>query len=452
MYEKELTQMRNMLKDTDLILVTDKEGKIMYYNNFNDVHVSLANQDHIGKSIFELYTWLTRENSTIFKVIDSGEPLVNQLQNIKIDKNNVVTAFNSAFPLINKSGIVGAIEISTSLQNKRSHKKSDKSKYSNFSAKYNFGDIITDNLKMKELIKLLKGVARGQSNIFIYGETGTGKEIIAHAVHNHSSRWNKPFVAQNCAAVPSTLIESVLFGSTKGSFTGAEDKQGLFEIANGGTIYLDEVNSMSLDMQAKLLRVIEDKKIRRVGDNREIDVDVRFISSTNENPEKMLEGNKFRKDLFYRLNVVGVEIPPLRERRDDIKVLCEFFMYSFNKVFNKKVLGLEDKVMDALMEYEWPGNVRELRNCIESAYNLVNGSNIKLNHIPGYIADTVTKHKSKSGTFEKKLPVMLDEYEKDVIEKALGQKKYNVTKTSKVLGIPRQTLYYKLKKYNLLSD
>lgn len=452
MYEKELMEMRNMFKDTDLIIVADKEGKLMYYNNFNDIHNRFGNQDHIGKSIFELYPWLTRENSTIFKVIDSGEPIVNQLQNIRVGKNYVVTAFNSAFPLKNESGIIGAIEISTSLPNKRTNKKNDKSKYLNFSAKYSFEDIITNNPEMKEIIMSLKGAARGQSNIFIYGETGTGKEIMAHAVHNHSNRWNKPFIAQNCAAIPSTLIESILFGSTKGSFTGAEDKQGLFEMANGGTVYLDEINSMPLDMQAKLLRVLEDKRIRRVGDNREINVDVRIIASTNEKPEKLLEGNGFRRDLFYRLNVVSIEIPPLRERIDDIKVLCEHFMHSFNNVFGKRILGIENNVMHIFMEYKWPGNVRELRNCMESAYNLVNGSYININHIPRYIADTVINRNSQSTTFEKKLTVMLDEYEKEIIEKALGQKKYNVSKTARMLGIPRQTLYYKLKKYNLLSD
>lgn len=447
MYEKALVEMKNSLKNTDLIIVVDKNGKIMYYNNFNDIYNESGNQDNIGKSIFDLYPWLTKKNSTIFKVIDTGEPLVNQFQTLKISDGNSISAINSAFPLINDNEIIGAIEISSNIL---SGKNKNKKSYSNFNAKYTFDNIITKNAEMIELINKMKSVSRTNSSVLIYGETGTGKEIVAHSIHNQSNRWNKPFITQNCAAIPSTIIEGILFGSVKGSFTGADDKPGLFETANGGTIYLDEINSMPMDMQAKLLRVLESRAVRRVGDNKDIEIDIRVIASTNEKPYKLLESNEFRSDLFYRLNVVGIEIPPLKDRLDDIEVLCKYYIEYFNNIFNKNVKGITSELKSILTQYNWPGNIRELRNCLESAFNVVNDEYIEPSHIPSYISGKLLHNNKFIGIPGKKLPVLLDEFEKETIEKALAQKKYNIVKTANELGIPRQTLYYKLRKYNLL--
>lgn len=450
MYEKFLDDMKNSLKNTDLIIVTDESGKIMYYNNFNDIYNESGNQDNIGKSIFELYPWLTKENSTIFKVIDSGEPLINQFQFIKIDDKVTVSSINSAFPLINGKGIIGAIEISTNISPEKDSPKKKKM-YLNYSAKYNFDNFITGNSQMKAAIENMKKISKNDSTILIYGETGTGKEIIAHSIHNCSNRASKPFVTQNCAAIPSTLIESILFGSVKGSFTGSENRAGLFEIANGGTIYLDEINSMPQSMQSKLLRTIENRAIRRVGDNKEINIDVRIISSTNEKLSKLVKSNKFRQDLFYRINVVSMEIFPLRERKEDIELLCQHFIKHFNHIFNKNVKDLESDVKFLFMEYDWPGNVRELKNCLESAFNLVEGEYIKASHIPEYILYSNTNKNNLISSDNKPLSQLVDEYEKNILIKTIKMKKYNIVQTAKALGIPRQTLYYKLKKYNILD-
>jgi len=449
MYEKALSQMRNMLKDTDLIIVTDSEGKVMYYNNFNDKLNKFGNQNAVGRSIFELYPWLTKENSTIFKVLETGEPLVNHIQDIKLNDDFSVYALNSAFPLINDQGIIGAIEISTDLTKETKNNRA-KSKYSNFGAKYNFDDIITQNPEMLALINILKNVSENNSNIFIYGETGTGKEILAHSVHQQSKRSNKPFVTQNCAAIPPSIMESILFGTVRGSYTGAEDKPGLFEIADGGTVYLDEINSMPLELQAKLLRVIEDKTVRRIGGNRDICVDIRFISSTNEKPSEMIEGKRFRTDLFFRLNVVNVEIPPLRQRRDDIEILLQYFINRFNIIFNKNVDCLDPKAKNLLYQYDWAGNVREFRNCIESAFNIVEGNTICIQHLPSHILSSMKINLSHIN-INKTLPELVEEYEKEIIEKILAKNRFNVNRAAGELGIPRQTLYYKLSKYDLMG-
>lgn len=451
MYEKVLNQMKNLLKNTDLIIVTDNMGKVMYYNNFNDKLNKYGNQDAIGKYIFELYPWLTRENSTIFKVIETGEPLVNHVQNIKLDGGNEIYAINSAFPLINDHGIVGAIEISTDLtHDNKLNKGKSKKKYSNLAAKYNFDDFITINPQMQNLINTLTNVSKNDSNVFVYGETGTGKEILAHAIHQHSPRNSKPFIAQNCAAIPSSLFESLLFGSTKGSYTGSEDKPGLFEIANGGTVYLDEINSMPLDLQSKLLRVIEEKVVKRIGSHNNIPVDIRFIASTNENPTKILEERKIRADLFFRLNVVNAEILPLRERKEDIKVLLKYYINYFNVIFNKKVSGIDPNAEKLLLEYSWPGNVRELKNFVESVYNIIEESIIGIHHLPNHIISYANKNKYNV-CIDKSLPALMEDYEKEIIEKILIKNKYNVYKTAAELGVPRQTLYYKLNKYDILQ-
>jgi arginine utilization regulatory protein len=449
--------MKKFFKDMDLIIVTDKEGKVLYYNNFNDIYNTLGNEYIIGKSIFELYPWLTKENSTIFKVIETGEPIVNQTQTIKVNDEFVVNAINSAFPLKDENGILGAIEISISLDSdNRNDGKDKKSRLkgllSSLNAKYSFDDIVTKNSRMLSIINELKKVAPNDSNVFICGETGTGKELFAHSIHNLSKRYDKPFIAQNCAAIPETLIESIFFGTTSGSFTGAQDKQGIFEMANGGTIFLDEINSMPLEMQAKLLRVIEEKTIRRIGDDKDVYVDVRIITSTNEDPRSLIKNNRLRTDLYYRLNVVMVELLPLRERKEDIEVLCEYFISHFNSIFKKKIKGIDDSVKSIFLNYDWPGNVRELKNCIESAFNTVSGSLIRVNNIPQYIVNLVTKQGKNQAAKNMKLNDLVESYEKELIKDALLNNRMNIAKTARAIGIPRQTLYYKLRKYKIIEE
>src|SRR5699024_8683313 len=277
--------------------------------------------------------------------------------------------------------------------------------------------------------------------------TGTGKELFVQSIHNASTRQSKPFIAQNCAAIPATLLESVLFGTVKGSYTGAMDRPGLFELAHGGTLFLDEINSMPLDLQAKLLRVLENGRVRRVGDVKEYTLHVRIITAMNEPAEKSIQESRLRRDLFYRLNVVHFHIPPLRERKDDISLLTNHFIKKFNFQFNKLVTGVSDEVLKKFHEFSWPGNVRELEHAIESAMNLVEEDILQKEHLPEHIMATSDENKKLSPTLS--LKETLKQTETELIEQALKQTNHNVLQAAKLLKIPRQTLQYKIEKLEL---
>jgi arginine utilization regulatory protein len=243
-------------------------------------------------------------------------------------------------------------------------------------------------------------------------------------------------------------MESILFGTSKGSFTGAIDKEGVFESANGGTIFLDEINSIPYDLQSKLLRTLENKSVMRIGENIERDIDIRIIASTNEDLFKKVEKGEFRADLFYRLNVISFNIPPLKERKDDIEVLADYYIKQYNSLLNKNIAGVSDEAMQILINHEWKGNVRELKNVIEYALNFTEKEVIEKYNLPQYLLEPIHKVKEEFSP-DKSLSSMIEIYECKLIKDALETCKYNIYKTSELLNIPRQTLYYKLKKYNL---
>jgi arginine utilization regulatory protein len=291
------------------------------------------------------------------------------------------------------------------------------------------------------------------SSVLIHGETGTGKEMFAQSIHNHGIRRNNTFIAQNCAAIPDSLLEGILFGTEKGGFTGAIEREGIFEQANGGTLLLDEVNSMSLPLQAKLLRVLQEGYIRRIGGLKDIPIDVRIIATTNEDPRSGMETGSIRRDLYYRLSVINIYIPPLRERLDDLELLTEYFIKKYNKLLNKSIEKLSDQVMIDFMNYDWPGNIRELENFIEGAMNMVSSRDKVLNR-ENFITSNFIHRTSDLGNglisslSEKSLPQLLEGIEEKVIIEMMGRYGNNITKTAKHLGIKRQTLQHKLKKYN----
>ncbi|MDD4090054.1 MAG: sigma 54-interacting transcriptional regulator [Tissierellia bacterium] len=303
---------KDLFYDSDLILIIDNNGKVLYYDDYDDNLNMLKKENVMGRSIFELYPFFTRKDFTVFKAMDRKEPILNEYQSFNVEgrKTNCI---NNAFPLINETGVIGGIVISVELSS-----KSEKKKVKKATSRYSFEDILTANKKFKESLEILKKVSKNESNVLIMGDTGTGKELIAHSIHSNSNRRNKPFVIQNCAAIPSSIMESILFGTSKGSFTGAIDKEGLFESANGGTIFLDEINSIPFDLQSKLLRTLENRSVMRIGENIEREIDIRIIASTNEDLVKKVEEGEFRADLFYRLNVISFRVPPLKERVDDI--------------------------------------------------------------------------------------------------------------------------------------
>jgi transcriptional regulator with PAS, ATPase and Fis domain len=305
---------------------------------------------------------------------------------------------------------------------------------------------------MQEIFQLIKKVAFTSTNILIIGESGTGKELIARSIHRQGNRRNGPFVAINCAAIPSELMESEMFGHEKGAFTGAHTRTiGKFEHANGGTLFLDEVSVLRSDLQAKLLRVLQEREIERIGSNKSIKVDIRVISATNTNLEDAVAYGQFRQDLYFRLNVVPISIPPLRERREDISLLIKHFLNKFNSAFNKKIPGFTEKAIDALTKYHWPGNIRELENLIERIVVLLPGNEwIDLKDIPLEILMN-----SGQGLMDFKpermgLIKIRETIEKRIILNVLEATKWNQTEAAKILKVNRNTLIQKAKQLGIL--
>jgi two-component system response regulator AtoC len=304
---------------------------------------------------------------------------------------------------------------------------------------YRFEDIITKSSKMQRVIEVIKIVAKSNATVLITGESGTGKELVARAIHTQSHRRNKPFVAVSCAALPESLLESELFGHEKGSFTGAyAQKKGKFEFANGGTLFLDEVGEMSANIQVHLLRVLEEKEFTRVGGNEPSKVDVRVISATNKDLRKAIEKQEFREDLYYRLNVVNIELPPLRERKEDVPLLAEHFLYKFAMENQKEITGFSPEAMEFMLDYDWLGNVRELENAIERAVILAKDNIITIGDLPQENLSTAYSTVPRRN---------LKEVERGHIWNVLRETGDNYSEAARILGISRMTLYNKAKEY-----
>jgi DNA-binding NtrC family response regulator len=307
---------------------------------------------------------------------------------------------------------------------------------------FNFEGLIGESPEMKKVFELIKIVAPQDTTVMIRGESGTGKELIARAIHMNSPRRYYPIIPVNCGAFTETLLESELFGHEKGAFTGAQyRRKGKIEMANGGTLFLDEVGSVSPKMQVELLRVLETKQFTRVGGNEIVKVDFRLISATNENLEKLVEEGKFREDLYYRLNVFTIYVPPLRERRSDIPILANYFVQKFARQMNKPILKISDEAMEILLNHSWPGNVRELENAIERAMVVGKPPEIKPSDLPF--------HLEKVNSFESDA---LEEVEKNHIQRVLKKYDWNISKAASALNIDRVTLYNKIKKYGLQKN
>ncbi len=308
---------------------------------------------------------------------------------------------------------------------------------------------------MQHVLAMMERVAKSEaSTVLVQGESGTGKELVAKWIHYESSRADKPFVAINCAAVPSTLLESELFGYDKGAFTDAKAmKKGLFELADGGTVFLDEIGDMELGMQAKLLRFLEDRTFRRVGGSKVISVDVRIISATNKDLLKAVEEKSFRNDLYYRLQVIPIFLPPLRERKEDIVILANHFIESFNKEFNKRIKGLSAAAEQMLTDYSWPGNIRELKNVIERAIILGGEDTLMLEQLPLEIVTQSAAPTSRQSTVFKLPPegVDIEEVEKELIRQALEVSDGNQSKAAKKLSLGIDAFRYRMKKFGYLK-
>ncbi len=307
--------------------------------------------------------------------------------------------------------------------------------------RHKYENIIGKGPAMQRVFELIRTVADTNATVLVTGETGTGKEMVARAVHSTSSRRYGPFIAVSCSALPETLLESELFGYEKGAFTGAErTKKGRFEMAHGGTLFLDEIGDISMKTQVKLLRVLQERSFSRLGGTEPIDVNVRLITATNQNLVHLVEKNIFRSDLYYRLNVINIHLPPLRERKEDVPLLAEHFMEKFNVEFNKKFYRVDKKALDLMMNYHWPGNVRELENVIERAIVIDSGPEIKLRHMPFLVCESPGAGDG---------PRTLESVEKEHIRKMLEITQWNISRTAKILEIDRTTLHKKIQKFGL---
>ncbi len=313
-------------------------------------------------------------------------------------------------------------------------------------ARYSFENMVGKSQKMQTIYDLIPKIAKTNATVLIEGESGTGKELVAHSIHQHSTREDKPFIRVNCAALAESLLESELFGHVRGAFTGAvTHKLGRFELADGGTLFLDEIGEISLSTQAKLLRVVQEGELEKVGDTRRIKVDIRLIAATNKDLKKAVETKEFRQDLYYRLRVVPIELPPLRERKDDIPLLVNHFIHRFNTEMGRKVIRVAPEAMEILMAYDFPGNIRELENIIEHVMVFCSGEVLEAEHIQKNIQPTRKDMIGVAVEGEDPLQTM----EQELIVKVLNQTSWNYKKTAEKLKMSRTTLWRKLKTYGL---
>ncbi|MEH7380143.1 sigma 54-interacting transcriptional regulator [Bacillus sp. JJ1533] len=437
----------------EAIHVVNEEGITIFYNQVAAEHDGLHREEVLGKHLLEVFPSLNENSSTLLKVIRTKQPIFHLPQTYKNKWGKLIDTVNTTLPIRINGSFVGAVEIGKDyskikdLSNKLMDLQSkvrgvSKKPNEIYGAKYTFHDILTINERFNHVKQQATKVANSSSTVMVYGETGTGKELLVQSIHNESSRRPAPFIAQNCAALPESLLESILFGTVKGSYTGAVDRAGLFEIAHGGTLFLDEINSMPLELQSRLLRVLEDGMVRRIGSPKALQVDVRVIVALNKYPSECVKAGELRPDLYYRLNVFSLEIPPLRERIEDIPYLVDHFIGLYNHSFQKQVSKVEDEVLELFTHYNWPGNVRELKHIIEHAMIMTEGPTLTKDILPNHLVET----QAIAPKALRPLREAIQEMENSLIDAAMKKSAGNINQAAKLLEIPRQTLQYKLQK------
>ncbi|WP_235842055.1 sigma-54 interaction domain-containing protein [Neobacillus fumarioli] len=456
-------QIMNLLAER--IVIVDRNGIILYINEAYCEFIGTTINQAIGRPVQEVI-----ENSRMHIVAKTGKKELAALQPI-----NGSEMIANRFPLFENGEVVGALgtvmfrnpEEWRMYQSKIQQLVDELTYYQtkvqkDLKSKYSFQDLIGTSSAFLAAKKLAERVSGSNSSVLLIGESGTGKELFAHAIHENSFRSSAPFVAINCASIPEHLLESELYGYEEGAFTGAKKggKMGQFELANGGTLFLDEIGDMPLSMQSKLLRVLQEKELQRVGGHKFIPVDVRIIAATHRDLEKMVKGGNFRQDLYYRLNVIKIDIPPLRKRKEDIPLISMNLLKKLEKRFYRKGIELSDEVLKRLMEHTWPGNIRELENVLERCINVLDGKTIQLGHLPLYLRDQKNEcddpiqstFKTNKGTPTLPLQPLketLAQAEKQAIQHALAAANGNKLEAAKLLDIGKTSFYEKCKLYNI---
>lgn len=447
------------LYDVNYIVVVDREFNIIfnarYETNINQKAQIVKREEYLGRKFSEVYPQISEKDSTIVQCIRTGKVFVRRGQKVVDFKGKEICSDNITIPILCEGKIMGAIELARDVTT--AGWISDEMKKGT-REHFTFDDILTTNEEVKAAIEKAKILAHLPNPTLIYGETGTGKELFSQAMITESGVDPSKAIIQNCAAIPENLFESILFGTQKGIYTGAENKNGLFEEADGGVLFLDELNAMPYSVQGKLLRMLQNGTFRKLGSNREQRVKVKIIAAMNIDPVEAMEKKIIRPDLFYRFSSGMIYIPPLRERTDDLEFYLDYFLKEFNERYHKEVRGFEESLLKLLRGYCWDGNVRELKHMLESMISLTKSEVLQIKDLPKYAYDKMTLESLEEGKANRtdrrrkknlNLRIALEEKERLLILEALDESGWNHTKASALLGIPRATLNYKIKKLGL---
>lgn len=482
----------------DGITIINMEGEILFTAKLNS---KLQNQDDayelLGRNFLEVYENLTPENSSTIRAMELGVPVYVENQFLQTKGREGITITSLSIPIKSGNRVVGAIDLSTQEGDEEAEAGSEVDTESAFQAGsgsasksgskvsptsvkldldsanfpvrnanklvkknmavFSVGDIIAVDERMQKARDYIRVVAACDLPVMIYGETGTGKEMFAQAIHNAGTRKNKPFIAQNCAAIPETLLESILFGTAKGAFTGSVDNKGLFELADGGTLFLDEINSMPIHLQSKLLRVLQDGYFRSLGAKENKAVDVKIIAALNMEPLAAIREGQLRRDIYYRLSTMSIRIPPLRERKKDISHFIQYYINKHNATFGKNVQYISKELLEKMEDYEWPGNVRELEHIIIYGMSVVKESSgtLRFEDVEERFQEITGKSDRLSEPGQaacSSLKMAVEAYEKEIIRQTLLASGGNFSKAARILDVPRQTLQRKANQYGIRTE
>lgn len=429
---------QNIILDSiaDGVFTVDREWRITSFNRAAEKITGVARDEAIGQLCKDVLKADICEKSCCLRAtMKTGEPIVNKkVYIIDAQGRKIPISISTALLSDQKGRLLGAVETFRDISVEEDLRKA-------ISSKYSFEDILSKNERMMKLFDILPDIAESASAVLIEGESGTGKELVARAIHQLSLRKKQPFVAVNCGALPDTLLESELFGYKAGAFTDAKkDKPGRFQLAQNGTLFLDEIGELTPAMQVKLLRVLQENTYEPLGSTQSVEHNVRVLAATNKNLDAEVREGRFREDLYYRINVFKISLPPLRERKDDIPLLIDHFIERFNVLQKKSIEGVDAQAISILMDYAWPGNIRELANIIERAFILCKGGLIEKKHLPEYLFANSASHDDVASLREAASACLMS---------ALRQNNWNRLKTAKQLGMHKSTLYRKIKSLEL---